>query len=71
MVDDIADIQKCGTDAVISNAAINLFVEHKKLKLNSGKCHKIHCGTKKTNCPQLTIHEKDMPEADEEKYLRD
>ena len=71
MVDDIADIQKCGTDAIISNAALNSFVEHKKLTLSAGKCHRIHCGTKKTMCPNLKIHEKDMHNTDEEKYLGD
>ena len=29
MVDDIADIQKCGTNAVKANAIVNTFVEHK------------------------------------------
>ena len=46
MVDDIADIQKCGDDAVKANAVVNTFIEHKKLTLSSNKCHKIHCGKK-------------------------
>ena len=71
MVDDIADIQKCGTDALLSNAAINSFVEHKKLTLNAGKCHKIHCGAKRSTCPNLKIHKQNMHETDEEKYLGD
>ena len=31
MVDDIADIQKCGDDAVKANAVVNTFIEHKKI----------------------------------------
>ena len=30
MVDDIADVQKCGIDAVKSNAVVNSFIEHKQ-----------------------------------------
>ena len=33
MVDDIIDIQKCGVNAVKSNAIINTFIEHKKLEM--------------------------------------
>ena len=60
-----------GTEAIISNAALNLFVENKKLTLSAGKCHRIYCGTKKTMCPNLKIHENDMHNTDEEKYLGD
>ena len=48
MVDDIVDIKKCGTESVLSNSVINLFIEHKKLTLGKAKCHKIHCGKKKS-----------------------
>ena len=34
MVDDIADVQKYGNNAVKSNPAINTFMEHKKLTIN-------------------------------------
>ena len=33
MVDDILDVKKCGKNAVTSNALVNTFVEHKKLKM--------------------------------------
>ena len=71
MVDDIADIQKCGTNAVKVNAVVNSFIEHKKLTLSVGKCHKIHCGKKDLYCPQLKVHNKNMHETEEEKYLGD
>ena len=71
MGDDIENIQKCGADALISNAAINLFVEHMKLTLNAEKFHKIHCGAKRSTCPNLKIHKQNMHETDKEKYLGD
>ena len=71
MVDDIVDIQKCGTDAVKANAVVNLFIEHKKVTLSLAKCHKIHCGKNDLYCPQLKVHNKNMHEAEEEKYLGD
>ena len=46
MVDDVVDVQKCGVDALQSNAVVNSFMEHKKLTLSQSKCHKIHCGKK-------------------------
>ena len=33
MVDDSLDVQKCGVDAIKSNALINTFKEHKKLSM--------------------------------------
>ena len=56
MVDDIADVQKCGNNAIKSNAAINTFMEHKKLTLNQSMCHKIHCGKKTKCCLDLCVH---------------
>ena len=71
MVDDILDVKKCGKDAVTSNALVNTFVEHKKLRMGPDKCHKIHCGKKTTTCPTLKVHNKPMHKSDEEKYLGD
>ena len=42
MVDDVLSVQKCSTDTVKSNSIINSFIESKKLKLSSRKCHRIH-----------------------------
>ena len=71
MVDDIIDIQKCGVESVRANAVVNTFMEHKKLKLSKTKCHKIHCGKKSINCPELKVHNEKMHETNEEKYLGD
>ena len=71
MIDDIADVQKCGLNAVKSNAVVNSFIEHKKLTLSGSKCHKIHCGKKNSFCTTLKVHNDEMHEAEEEKYLGD
>ena len=71
MVDDVVDVQKCGVDAVKSNAVVNSFMEHKKLTLSNSKCHKIYCGKKSLMCPELEVHKETMHETDEDKYLGD
>ena len=71
MVDDIIDIQNCGVDAISSNALVNSFIEHKKLRMGQTKCHKIHCGKKSSSCPNLKVHMEDMHNSDQEKYLGD
>jgi hypothetical protein len=71
MVDDIADIQKCGADAIKANAVVNTFIEHKKLTLSKNKCHKIHCGNKNAMCAKLKVHKEEMHETNEDKYLGD
>ena len=71
MVDDIADVQKCGTNAVKSNAVVNAFVEHKKLTLSGTKCSKIHCGKATRLCPDLKVHKETMHASEEERYLGD
>ena len=71
MVDDVVDVQKCGVDAVKSNAVVNSFMEHKKLTLSKSKCHKIHCGKKSLMCPELEVHKETMHVTDEDKYLGD
>ena len=74
MVDDILSIQKCSNKSLKTNAAINAFVELKKLKFSDDKCNRIHLGkqTKNlSNCPELKIHEKSMKNSTKEKYLGD
>ena len=74
MVDDILAIQKCSNDAIRINAVINAFVETKKLKLSKDKCHQIHVQKKSRNnerCPKLKVHENEMHESEQEKYLGD
>ena len=74
MVDDILSIQKCSSKALEANAVINAFVESKKLTLSSSKCKRIHVSRKKEsndNCPDLKVHEADMEDTNQEKYLGD
>ena len=75
MVDDVLTVQKCSTDVVKMNAAVNAFMEGKKLKLSDTKCHRIHVNNKKSNvkakCPELKIHNEKMNESSQEKYLGD
>ena len=57
MVDDVITAVECGSKSVKLNAAVNAFIESKKLSLSTSKCSKIHIGNKKTqeNCPDLKI----------------
>ena len=74
MIDDILAVQKCSKDTVKINAAINAFVECKKLKFSKGKCHQIHIEKKPNNqneCSQLKVHDDVMKQATKEKYLGD
>ena len=71
MVDDILVISECGQDSVVLNSKVNSFIESKKLKLSSTKCHKMHIGKMTPNCPTLKVHDKDMESTDKEKYLGD
>ena len=73
MVDDIISASKCGPTTVALNAAVNSFVERKKLKLSAEKCARIHIGSKHRNheCPSLKVHTETMKNSDKEKYLGD
>ena len=71
MVDDLLGITKCGPESVKLNSIINSFVESKQLEFGKGKCNKIHIGGTHTNCPNLRVHDDEMVERDEEKYLGD
>ena len=74
MVDDLLSIQKCSTDTLRVSAVINSFIESKKLKLSESKCHKIHIKNKKdknTQCSDLKVHESEMKDSNQEKYLGD
>ena len=61
MVDDVISVQKCSTDTVKSNSIIISFIESKKLKLSSRKCHRIHIQNRKqrknNECPEIKVHE--------------
>ena len=70
MVDDVLSIQKCA-DTIPVNAAINSFIESKKLNLGTKKCSKIHIGKAKRPCHKLYVHESLINESSREKYLGD
>ena len=72
MVDDILAIQKCSDKTVELNSVINAFIESKKLTLSANKCGKVHISKKNENnlmCHKLKVHEKEMKDSKQEKYL--
>ena len=73
MVDDILTAVKCGDKSIALNAAVNRFVEEKKLKLSANKCGNIHIGNKasKAKCPTKVVGGEPMKESEKEKYLGD
>ena len=71
MVDDVLNVATCSEQAVLSNATINSFIEHNKLKLNASKCSRVHVGKKKDTCYDLHVHEDEMKDSNKEKYLGD
>ena len=62
MVDDVITAAKCGSTSSALNAAINKFMELKKLELGVDKCAPVHIGNKisKERCPVKTVHGEDM-----------
>ena len=71
MVDDILVTTKCGQESVKANSKVNAFIESKKLKLSTLKCHRMHLGKVLPTCPNLKVHEVDMEDSEQEKYLGD
>ena len=71
MMDDILTVQKCGSTSSAINDYLNAFMEQKKLKLSATKCFKIHIGPKCDQCEKLFVHEQEMKEAHQVKYLGD
>ena len=67
MVDDVLIPVKCNNDSIEANIKINHFIETKKLKLNSTKCHKMHIGKKNESCPNLQVHSENMNSSSKEK----
>ena len=49
MVDDVVDVQKCGVDAIQSNAIVNWFMEHKKCNKKNIVDRKVSCVKNKYN----------------------
>ena len=70
-IDDIITINTCGIDSLCMNIFVNKKVEMKKLKLNEGKCKKIHIGKNDRMCPDLMAHEEVIKDTENEKYIGD
>ena len=71
MVDDILTIQKYGLASIALNAEVNAFIEQKKLTLGQNKCTKIHVGKKCDQGMKLYVHQEDLEDSQEVKYLGD
>ena len=71
MVDDVLTVAKCGATSLAINKTVNEFMSSKKLQLNPKKCVKIHIGKKCQHCPKLKVHEGEMKDVEQEKYLGD
>ena len=71
MVDDIMAIQSCSSKSLQMNTAINTFIDLEKLTLSNKKCHNIHIGKGKTECPVLKVSGVIMEKSDRETYLGD
>ena len=75
MVDDVLCVQKCSTETVKMNSIINSFMESKKLKLSSKKCHRIHVQNKtckkSIDCHNIKVHKDNMETSTQQKYLGD
>ena len=70
MIDDILTVNKCGVPALEMNAILNSKVESKKLRMNKGKCYRIHIV--KNSCKsKLKVHEFEMERATSAVYLGD
>ena len=48
-------VSKCGVDSVEMNAFLNQKTNLKKLQFGPEKCHQLHVGKHKINCPELYI----------------
>ena len=73
MVDDVITAAKCGSTSSALNAAINTFMEVKKLQLGVDKCATVHIGNNisKERCSVKNVHGEDMKISIKEKYLGD
>ena len=71
MVDDILTVQKCGVASSAINSEVIAFIEQKKMTLGQKFFFKVHIGNKCDDCCSLFVHEVQMNEAQEVKYLGD
>ena len=53
------------------NSEVNAFIAQKKLTLGQNKCVKVHIGKKCGDCDKLFVHNEEMKESPQVKYLGD
>ena len=70
MVDDILTVTSVENTKCM-NSIINTFIESKNLRLSKSKCFRIHIGKGHNSCPVMKVHEDNMKEVKQEKYLGD
>ena len=72
MIDDILIVSKCGVQALELNAALNAFIEGKKLRMSQEKSHNLHVSKVRKRCDlKLKVHEDEMERTDSFIYLGD
>ena len=77
MVDDLLVIAKCGEKSKDVNIFVNAAIEMKKLRFHTpgsdgkSKCHTLHVGKNKTDCPKMEVHKCPMEKVDSDEYLGD
>ena len=77
MVDDLLAMAKCGLQSTNLNIKINNEIEFKKLKFHTpnaqgkSKCHTMHIGKKRSECPELKVHGYTMEQVSSDTYLGD
>ena len=68
-VDDILTVSNCSLKSTKINAIIQDRMNTRHLKFGQTKCFRMHIGPNKTNCSNNKVHNKDILEEDEIRYL--
>ena len=71
MVDDELTIAECSSKATLTNVAMNVFTESKKLKFGIDKWNKIHIGSSTLVCDEIKVHEEIGKKVDKDKNVGD
>ena len=73
-IDDLADVQRCGTETKNMNEYTVREIEKRRLQFASDKCHRIHVGSKSKPCEEIYIKEwgkrRNPNNEDEEEYCK-
>ena len=77
MIDDLLGMAECGEKSLDLNTVINSKIEMKKLRFHTpdangkSKCHVIHVGKHKEECPSLKVHGCPVEKVKSDTYLGD